>query len=363
MTPTFTYTKDHAKLLSGVGILLMIFHHFFGVPHFFKEGIFYLSIFDGTAYPQSINFESLFAGFCKICVSIYAFNTGYAMWGNQKSFTYSKIPLRLLKFLLAYWMISVLFLIYGAAIGDVLPTPTMFLYNMFGFKGHYFDYVSNRHSWYVYFYSMILLLSPMIILLFKQTKRLIVDIIISLVIILLLIKLYPAIPPGPNTYIIRTLVRGLMWYLSSVLVGVLVCKYDIFNVIHQKLGRQPWFVYVLALLAIVAFRMLVLLPMPYVLNVDALLVIVLIYSVVCLLETVKSQRAEKILLFFGTYSLNIWFIHAIFHTGQVDFLQRVLYLPQYPIFIYFWGILLVVPFAIIVTRMQNAMFKLLFRGK
>lgn len=357
MNPTFVYTKEYAKILSGVAILLMVFHHFFGFPHFLKEGIYFISIFDGKHFLEGSNFEKTLAGFCKICVSIYAFNSGYAMWSNQKGFSYPKIPARIIKFLLCYWMISLLFILYAVVAGDVLPTLSTFMYNLFGFKSSYNAYVSNRHSWYVYFYTILLALSPMIIYAFKQSKKFIVDLLIAIAIVKLVVVVYSFM--RQDVYVTRVIFNSLKWYLASVFAGILVCKYDIFNLIDAKVGRQKWFVYALVLLAMVVFRIAVPLPPFYSLNLDALLVIILIYCTVCLLEATKAIRAQKALLFLGTYSLNIWFLHAIFHTGTLDFLQKILYYPKFSILVYIWGFMMVVPMAVVVTRMQNAMLKFL----
>ncbi len=92
------------------------------------------------------------AMFSKLCVAIFAFNTGYAMWTKQESYTYSKITSRIFNFLIQYWVICILFIGYALLAGDTLPTLKQFGFNLFGVKTSTTEFVSCGFAWYVYFY-------------------------------------------------------------------------------------------------------------------------------------------------------------------------------------------------------------------
>lgn len=62
-------TKNHTKMLYGLAILLMLYHHLFCAGRLDTE---YLSVL-GPVLEEKLDW------FCKICVAIYAFISGYGL--------------------------------------------------------------------------------------------------------------------------------------------------------------------------------------------------------------------------------------------------------------------------------------------
>ncbi|MFI3288593.1 MAG: acyltransferase family protein [Rikenellaceae bacterium] len=322
------YGKNQAKIIGGVAILLMLFHHFFGFPSWLKPGIEFTSIL-----PYIIEFD--IAQFGKMCVAIYAFNSGYAMWSSQSSYTYAKMPVRIFKFLTQYWLVALLFILYAFVVGDKMPTLEQFAYNLFGFKTGSQSFVNVIIPWYVYFYIAILLLSPILIRLFKPE-----GFIRSCVVAFsLMIASWAAIKLNIESEIVGAIVGSLYGYLGSVLAGILVCKFNLFNVIDRAIGSRNVLLYIAVICSLVYARKYIYVPF-LIFNTDVLWVVIFIYCVLATLRAVKSERVEQILQFLGTYSMNMWFVHAIFFAGTLDILQRVLYFPKYSILVYVWGVLL-----------------------
>ncbi len=73
VTNNFFYGKNESKIINGVAIILMMIHHFFGFPNWLlpNNSFEYIFPIEQTSIPQ------ILANFGKICVSIYAFNSGF----------------------------------------------------------------------------------------------------------------------------------------------------------------------------------------------------------------------------------------------------------------------------------------------
>ncbi len=339
------YNKSQAKIVGGVAILLMIFHHTFGFPSWLKPGIGFNSILPFVV-------EDI-AQFGKMCVAIYAFNSGYAMWSSQSSYTYAKMPARIFKFLMQYWFICLLFVLYAFVVGDKMPTLEQFAYNLFGFKTGPHSFVNITVAWYVYFYIAILLLSPMLIKLFKPGGF----IRSSIVAFSLMMFFWVAIKLDIENEIVDDIAGSLYGYLDCVLAGILVCKFDVFNVIDRVVGSRNVMLYLVVMCSLIYARKYIYVPF-LIFNTDVLWVVIFVYCILATLRAIKSERVEQILSLFGTYSTNMWFVHAIFFAGTLDILQRVLYFPKYSILIYVWGVLL----TLVVSMFCSVMYNQLSRG-
>lgn len=346
------YGKDMATITSGIAILLMIMHHFFGWPILYKDGITYTSIF-GNLNVDGIPIEQSFAGYCKICVSIYAFNTGYAIWTNKEVLSYSKIRSKIIKFITSYWVIYLLFIAYAFIVNENLPPLKNFLLNLIGMGGSH-KFVNISSAWYVPFYITILLITPALIRIFRLKFAL--NCIISLCLILAAFLLDKYIKDTNTlTYILSTICNHLCHYLSSVLVGIFVCKYSLFEKIDKVLGGRNILLYILLIAATIFIR-------PYFPkiggNKDAILVVILLYSIISIIRSLNSNKIKSILTFLGIYSMNMWFVQPIFYTGKYDILQQILFYPKYSILIYIWCVILVLLIAIGCTYIQKYIFNL-----
>lgn len=81
--PTSWYGKDAARFISGVAILLMIAHHFFGFKEYLRPDVNWIPL----CKVAGIEIERYVAAFGKICVSLFAFNSGYVLWTRSADYT------------------------------------------------------------------------------------------------------------------------------------------------------------------------------------------------------------------------------------------------------------------------------------
>ena len=77
-------TKEQSKMIQGLAIIMMLYHHLFATPEIF--GIEYFSLLN----IGGINIEQKMAWFFKICVGIFAFMVGYGYaYSKNKDLKYS----------------------------------------------------------------------------------------------------------------------------------------------------------------------------------------------------------------------------------------------------------------------------------
>ena len=214
------YGKREAKLIAGVGIFLMLIHHFFGFPTWrLSENGYIEPIVIG-----GISIERVFAAFGKICVSIFAFATGFAIYKFPIQYnTPAKCLTRLFKFLVAYWVILALFLFYGWCIGDPLPPLSYFLkHNLIGnYTGPEAPYVNVPFAWYVMYYIFLMAIAPILIWLFKKSNA-VFDVLFAILITICVQQI------TLNTF------NVIIGVLPLSIIGILCCKWHVFDILHQK---------------------------------------------------------------------------------------------------------------------------------
>lgn len=123
------YTKENAALMSAIGILLMIAHHLFGFCDYLLPSVGWHTF----GKVGGIEIERVIAAFGKICVSLFAFNSGYVAWKFRKGYLSPQLLFkRWSAFLLSYWTVLFFFWIYALIIGDPIPSGEDLLMNLVG---------------------------------------------------------------------------------------------------------------------------------------------------------------------------------------------------------------------------------------
>lgn len=74
-----SFTKEHTQIAKGIAILFMVYHHLFVIPERLNNE--YINLLD----INGVNFQSIIANFCKICVCIYIFLSGYGFFLSLKN--------------------------------------------------------------------------------------------------------------------------------------------------------------------------------------------------------------------------------------------------------------------------------------
>lgn len=336
------YSRHDAAIMSAIGVLLMIAHHLFGFQDFLSPDVGWNSMF----MLCGIEVERIIAAFGKICVALFAFNSGYVMWKMQHSYldTFNRCR-RILSFLVSYWIILLLFWIYAIIIGDPLPGFKDALMNLAGLNtGPDKIFVNIPFAWYVAYYVSFIILSPILLKLFSRSLT--SDIALYILI-------------GITLQFIRC------DFLSPLMIGIegmLFAKYSIFQLIA---GRIPTFrihLFLIVISILVTIRQGCILLNVNLFNtiggVDFFIVPIFIFTTTLISRKIRAIYLTNILIFIATCSMNLWFLHGIFFTASRP-LQPLLYSSHSPFLIYLTVLTLTLPVASLLHLFQRRFLTLL----
>lgn len=334
-------------MISGIAILMMLIHHFFGFADYRLDG----NYFYEPLKIAGISIERILASGDKLCVAMFAFMSGFALYlQSRRNWTIQNAVKKLLNFLTIYWIVMLLFLVYGIIINESIPDISILVLNMWGCKtGPHYPYVNCAFAWYVYYYVFLMVLSPLIIKLFSG-NRFYLDLymLLGFIVITTLTDIYLNSIPYLET---------CLKVLFASLVGYIVAKYNIFERISTKYANLNSIV-LIGILALVfgSRQCLLLLDLNnYVL--EAIFAGCAIFIFTSLLNRLNIQILKKVLILVGVYSTYLWFLHGIFFTGTRP-LQSILYAPKISILILFWGVIILMPVSYVCSRMHSALWQL-----
>lgn len=340
------FGKRESTLLAGVAVVFMMIHHLFGFDRWLSEGVEWCTILPVGDLPV----ECIVARSGQFCVHVFAFMSGFVIWKRSGDYSDRRLRFsRLIKFLICYWIVCVLFWLYAIAIGDTLPPLTKTIQNLFGLSsGADRPYVNVSFAWYVSYYICLVMVSPLLLKIFS--KGIVCD-VMAFIAIGLLLHYVKGIPMVLNSL---NQLKSYIWPLLFSAVGLITAKYSLFERFKNIIGRTlPLPVSIVGIVLVVLCRYnLLKFSISTGGGIESALVILFVYFFVELFNGIRSERLEKIVMFVGTYSMNIWFIHSIFFTGSRP-LQPLLYAPKYSILILAFALVMCVPVAWIVGCVQN----------
>lgn len=233
-------TKKDSSALKGVAILLMLFHHLF----------FETSRFDNYVvdfYPIEEDVAINIAVICKICVSIFAFITGYGLLSSIRNIELNRSNIirwnisRLIKTISGFWYIYIIVFIVTMIINR-LPlqvyftgsTTAGFLYLLNDFLGlsNLLDTPTMCPTWW--YMSAALLYILMVPLIYTISRK-----VGYLPIIMLMVSI-PRIlnidyPGGVSPYV----------FIFPMLFGMIFADYDFFCVIENWKFQNIYLTYLI----------------------------------------------------------------------------------------------------------------------
>lgn len=321
------FTKKHTQIAKGAAILFMVYHHLFVLPE--RMGNNYISVINLFGY----DLQSILANFSKICVCIFVFCSGIGLYYsliNIQSLRqmYKKVLIHGLKFLTNFWII----LIFLFPIGLYL--------HYFSFNTEsvvYLALASYREImewWFVKLYLLLLLVSPIIVRLFQNID--VVKKIIPLAVafsILILYHLTSHFIGNKGEFINNILISfshiEIFDCVMTFIVGMICANFNVIDYYQKKTGYRRWLLCSFSAFAAIFIRVLCS-NTPTGMNVDFVVVpmFILPLTTVC-----YNTKVGTILQFFGKHSTNIWLTHTFW---CYYFGQKIVLIPKYSIFIYFW---------------------------
>lgn len=281
------YGKNEAKMVAGIAIVMMLCHHFFGFPEQLVNG----NHFTYMISTPFVNTAQFFASFGKLCVAIFAFCSGYALWIGSKSYTdVRSIARRGLKFLVSYWIILAIFLIIGLIVGDELPDGETLAYNLFGLKtSTWSSYVNITFAWYVAFYISWLIVAPVTVRIFLATgRRLWPDVLILLVWSFAFGYVGDKLPHAE-----------FLGVFAPALVGLLFAKYRLFDNLHARHAMKTWEAVAVIAVLMVIRPIFILMHVSLFGILDGIIAGIFILACIAIVRNANSRKLETGLTFLG----------------------------------------------------------------
>lgn len=260
-----------------------------------------------------------------------------------------------MRFLAVYWLILGLFLLYGYACDDAMPTVVNLAYNAFGLNtGVDIPWVNVPFAWYVAFYIEFIFMIPILLWLFHY-NNIKADIISFLFVV-------------GAVYLIRNqqlnemsvMLSSTVFPFISACLGILCAKYNVLEKCHISFSRrQNWYILLMILSVIIVI--------PWILDwinpmggrnwaflntlVKAALTPLFIVVIAELLSIRKEGKVSYIIYIIGSCSMILWFIHGIFFTGSKS-LQPYIYFPKEPLLIFSLCVIVLLPIAMVLRQIM-----------
>ena len=240
-------SKDETKALKGVAILFMIGLHLYNTLNY--SDLYHPIITMGRGTPLIYYISFLF----DICVPIYSFCTGYAMYLKQSQ-DFVENTKRILKFLKQYWIILMLTCIVGIITNnqEIPGTFSLFLGNLTTFN---ISYVGAW--WYVQTYILLVVITPVVIkLIDKCAKR---TLFFSLVVYFISFY-FRIMNPFNSGYTTLDLIVRFIVLLGTCLfpftVGMLFYKSQIISKLRSKIEKNNIMAFFIILICLILHNLI-----------------------------------------------------------------------------------------------------------
>ena len=325
-------------------------------------------------YPLLSKLAPYFCPSLWLCVSVFAFLTGYVYClGSHKTYRYSLR--KITDLLVSYWSVFFPLAVIAAALGYQY-TLKDFLEEMFALY-----HPTMFFCWYVCFYDCCMLLLPLLSRV--MGKNIHIDLFLSLVMVPAVLQLILH-DTGSDT--VHRMLNNLHSFFPVLLSGFIFARYGLFERL-EKLNRRLipskplnlvlWLAAALIVpmglwakpVITLRFSALPVIGVTPAININLSVVYapLFIYSLANLCRAVRPKYLQMGLCHIGTHSLSLWFVSCMFFGNCKSLFQPILYAPHNPIFVTLWGLLLCcIPSAaldFIVQKINRAKNKLFFERR
>ena len=317
-------TKKQSAILQGIAIWMMLYHHLYS----------YAAEYESLLPFMQADTARRIAWFCKICVGIFAFVSGYGLYygmerqPRERFFgrmlaEYRSVLLRILKLYAKLWLVLLIFMV---CFFGILRRPFMAEQvwgNLTALNPTY-----NRAWWYVEQYAKMLLVLPLFDLLLTrfdspaETKKkwLFYALLAAVCLVVVLAGLLWVPVLWEWLAVFR---RGLrVSFLLILAVGYLTARYRIYQRADRLLRRRSrWAAVCLSVVlvgAVIAVRV-VLATDPAYGRMDFILTPLLVYGLLTLFSCLAPL--ETFFAWWGRQSTYIWLVHGFLYEKTCLFVK------------------------------------------
>lgn len=342
------FTKNDMNVLKGIAILFMLLLHLFCTKD--VNGL-----YDTFPTIVGIPFVYYLALFGDACVPIYCFASGYGLFMLYSSgkMSMNNNMLRILKLLINFWIVLVLFVGIGfvAEKGDTLPgSAYSFFENFFVMSNSY-----NGAWWFLQTYIILVLLSPGLMRLVHRYHSIWLLVLVGVIYLISYIQRIKNVIDFSGYPILYDVVQSSVLVGTSLLpfiAGSLFAKEKLYSKVSRlvhKLKYKNAFctIGIAGLITAHAFyESMIIAPVTAILF-------------VCLFSFMnKSTPVQISFQYFSKHSTNIWLTHMFFY---MTIFPELVFYPKYPILIFVWLVILCLVTSHIINLMYYPLIRMLDR--
>lgn len=307
--PHLSFSKRESLFVKGVLIILMVIHHLFS-NELSPE-------LTGSRFWWSVG------DYGKICVSAYAFVSGYGLYVSMPGQTGTSVKAvvpRILKLLVRYWICLSLILLIDMICGNFVFSCASFLKVSLCYLGVFYSFDAN--AWFLLPYVCFVVLFPLADRWIARCESKIYRSILELSAILLPFgaAILSFMLVGEIGYVYNTLMYTVLFILPFFGVGALFAKHDFITRI-RCFDAPIWNLFLGAFLLAISFSLRkIWVIWIYGMNAaDLLNAPLLITALLFIVKGIKEDRISNVFIKAGKMSTNIWLIHYVFCQGSLLF--------------------------------------------
>ena len=302
-----SFDKEKSIIVKGFAILCMITYHVWGLNKY--EPIF----------GERLNIERYIGQFGHVCVPIYLFLSGYAIYliSYRSNFKYIDLIKRIFGLLLKFWLVFIVFIPVGFLIFDVYKFNIKEL--IMNFSTLKITY--NGDWWFIRLYIQLLILFPIFKFIISKNsfaKTLMISFGIYVVGFFMFFVLKFQLSNIVTSQIYKDIEVIFVDQLIFV-IGCLFAKYNVFKLIQDKLTYiklDRLYVYVLGLILMFILRSIMYVFFEYIINFgspDWFDFIITPIIIVCVYNIFSKGIFKNFMLTLGNNSDNMWLTHTFFY--------------------------------------------------
>lgn len=301
--PKLKYNKEMSLGLKGIAILLMLMHHNFGAVSLFEK-------YDVSFFPFPQNWIVNACDMGKICVSLFAFVSGYGLFlscQNSKEDKTKWVMIRYIKTFSGYWMIWILSSIITELINgrflrvfmsdNIWESMLEIAIDFFGFASLFGTASLNGTWWYMSAAFVFILITPLL----TKYKENLWLILIGVIVFWRVIAFAAGINIFPGG-------KSIYAFLTPFILGTLFAKNNYIDKLINRKNKSIRFVIELILL-LVSYKIYTGVHTEYFweLKWGAIPLVVILF---CVEFVICIPGIKKILVFLGEHSANIYMTHT-----------------------------------------------------
>lgn len=347
------YNKNDSIMTKGLAILSMLVLHLFCVTGDGVLGTPLLWVNETTPAVYYLGF------FAEICVPLYSMCAGFALFLMQqnKKATFKQSLPRIFRLLVNYWVVLFLF----SGIGLIISSERIPVNLPSFIKSIFLLHSYNGAWWYLNTY-IILLLIPALIMLFpvNKIKNPFIGFCMcfAIDIVWYFLNRLGFIPEFEKNQSVFTFVAVELINLINVLpwfwMGAFMCKFKTVDVAKEYLDKYIPQKFQNAVLLICWFMIFI---ANSVAHKAIFMGFVAVASFLIFNLLKKSNLVQKVFLFLGKHSTNMWLTHMFFYAVMF---KELLVSVKYPLFILLFLIILCVATSYVIMGIERLIYRIKF---